>query len=121
LKNPLDDLKPSEPELTQAYLSLIAAHTPRSVPIANTGMHACVLCDEVWPCETAIVLAGFREFRNDTRELATITMTLADIAFAAAQYIGGMQAPHITEDESVELLERLTVAIQQMAKRRKTT
>jgi len=55
-------------------------HEPRYVPIAHTGTHACMTCDEVWPCRIAIVLSGYRELHKSSNTL------LETLANAAASY-----------------------------------
>lgn len=114
---PLDDLHPSETEQALAYSNLIQEHWPRSVPIATTNEHACSVCDEIWPCDIAVILAGFRDFRQKAKELSEITIALSDITCAAADMISGLDLQHLTPEFAGELYLRLAAAIEVMKNR----
>lgn len=113
----IDDLRPTEADLAGAYVRLLSAHEARTVYIANTGLHPCLICDEVWPCDVAVLLAGFRDFRQQAKKLAEITLTLSGIACAAAEIIVGMKADSLSTPQKEELYLRLTAAIEVMKRR----
>jgi hypothetical protein len=115
----LDNLFPSEQSVTRAYAFLSEMHLPRSVAIGHTGQHACAVCDEVWPCDVATLLAGFREFRQEAKRLAEVTMHLSEITRATAEMVTGAQMPSLSREQQVSLVQTLTRAVQEMSRQRR--
>lgn len=106
------DLKPLESDASNAYERLLQEHEPRSVWISITGTRACMNCDEVWPCDTAIVLAHYREFRLHAEHLREATENLIIIAEAAAEVLKLTDMRAIDGDKRAALLVRLFRALE---------
>lgn len=110
----LKDLKPEETEVAISYGELVQQHEPRTAMIGFTHTNACVVCDEVWPCDVAIVLAGFREFRQEAKRMGDTLVWLTTVAEAAAEVIKGFNIEYMRTTDRLKLIDRLAHALEQV-------